>query len=67
MPNIDIRVGEIEAMLDLLIAIQKKGQWLAKLQKDKSLHADYFEQGLASTIEMFSIALPAHAEPFDDD
>lgn len=53
-----MKVGEVEAMLDLLIAVEKKGQWQGKLEKDKSVHAEYFPDGIKKTIGALSAALP---------
>lgn len=66
MPTIDLKIGEVEAILDLLTAIKAKGQWLKKLEKDKSVHATYFPSALDKSIEMFREAIPLHTEPFGD-
>lgn len=57
-----MKVGEVEAMLDLLIAVEKKGQWQGKLEKDKSVHAEFFPEGIKKTIEALSAALPLNTE-----
>lgn len=65
MPNVQLKVGEIEAILDLLLAIEKKGQWVTKLQKNNSPHATYFPDGISKTIRMMSKGLPYKIELFD--
>ena len=65
MPNVELKVGEVEAILDLLIAIEKKGQWLERLVKMESVHAQYFPSAVEKAIIMFSKALPFNVEPFD--
>ena len=64
MPDIQLKVGEVEAILDLLLAIEGKGQWLARLEKSKSAHAQYFPDAVAKSIRMFSEALPFNVEEF---
>ena len=66
MPNVNIKIGEIEAILDMLIAIKKKGQWLQKLEKNKSVHAQYFPEAIDKSISMFSQGLHAPVEAFDE-
>ena len=65
MPNIKMKIGEIEAVLDLLMAIEKKGQWLKRLETSKSPHVAYFPNGVKKAITMFAEALPVHTESLE--
>ena len=64
MPDIQLKVGEVEAILDLLMAIEVKGQWLARLEKTQSPHAKYFPDAIDKSIKIFSQALPFNVEEF---
>ncbi len=65
--DVQMRVGEVEAVLDLLIAVQAKGQWLERLRTAESVHLAYFEDGLQKAITMLSGALPVRTEPFGEE
>ena len=55
--RVKLKRGEVEAMLDLLLAIENKDLWVGVLHKNESRHVQYFPDALKKTISMFQQAI----------